>query len=181
MAHLIRTSGSHRVFADASSVDLVDESTVAEFSPEWDDNGLVEAAPADGDATGIKILCGQEVGRVIVTAQLWDGPPLLEVDGWQDVAEIQVHWASAFIDFSTDTQREDPAQLLDLDGPGDYRVRVSGRNRDDGDPRDDQGPVEGYLIQVWLAPSHAAGHQAANGSVTYKRTSDLATEYTTSC
>ncbi|MFJ8469870.1 hypothetical protein [Streptomyces swartbergensis] len=179
MAHLIRTTSSHHVFVDASSVDLVDESTVAEFCPEWDDNGLVEAAPPDGDATGIKILCGQEIGNITVTVQLWDGPPPLEADGWQDVVEIQVHWASAFIDFSTATEREDPAQRLDLDGPGDYRVRVSGKNRDDGDPRDDQASVEGYLIQVWPAPSNAAGHQAANESVTYKRTSDLAAAYTT--
>jgi hypothetical protein len=91
----------------------------------------------------------------------------------------RAHWASAFIDFSAATEREDPAQRLDLDGPGDYRVRVSGKNRDDGDPRDDQDPVEEYLIQVWLAPSNAAWHQAANGSVTYKRTSDLAAGYTT--
>ncbi|MGW7352649.1 hypothetical protein [Streptomyces sp. NPDC054784] len=184
MARLVRASSSSRVSVDASSVDLVDEQTVAEFLPEWDANGLVESAPPGGDATGVKILCGQEIGHVSVTVQLWDGPPPQETDGWQDVAEIPVHWASPFVDFSTATDHEDPAQRLDLAGPGDYRVRVSGTHRDDGDPRDGTAPVETYLVQLWPDPPGKArgtgtGGNAA-GPVTYKQTSGLAARHTAS-
>jgi hypothetical protein len=50
-----------------------------------------------------------------------------------------------------------------LPGPGDYRVRVYGRNRDDGDPREDGDPLEEYLIQVWPAPaSEPAVHKATS-------------------
>ncbi|CAL9605896.1 hypothetical protein SUDANB176_05529 [Streptomyces sp. enrichment culture] len=168
MAHLIQRVTDPRVFIDASTVDLVDEDLVAEFEPEWTDNGLVEAAPP-GDS-GIRILCGQEIGTVAVTAELWDAPPPLDPEGWQDVAEISVAWPSVVMDFGT----TDPggADALDLPGPGAYRVRVHGRNRDDGDPRDDHDPVEEYLIQVW---PHTG---PVTGPLTYKQTSRLGSRCT---
>lgn len=138
------------VHVDAGTIDLTGEDLVAEFEPEWTLNGLVEADPDDGSA---RILCGQEIGRIAVTAQLWDEAPPLHAEGWQDVAEVPVSWDSAFIDFATTGTEADPAGRLELPGPGNYRIRVHGRNRDDGDPRVAGDPVEEYLIQVWPAPA----------------------------
>ncbi|MEU1385624.1 MULTISPECIES: hypothetical protein [unclassified Nonomuraea] len=148
MPTLIRRA-SGQVFVDASTVDLTGEDLVTEL--EWDmtATGLVQADP-DGD--GARIVCGQEIGDIGVTAELWDAAPPLTTDGWQDVAEVSVVWRSAFMDFATTDGGENPAEQLELPGPGDYRLRVHGRNRDDGDPRDDGAPVEEYLIQVWPAP-----------------------------
>ncbi|MEU9114969.1 hypothetical protein AB0D04_25075 [Streptomyces sp. NPDC048483] len=173
MAQLIRRATNPRVFIDASTVDLVDEDLVAEFEPEWTGNGLVEAAPTDG--SGIKILCGQEIGTVSVTAELWDAAPPMDLDTWQDAAEIHVVWPSATMDFGT--TGADGEDVLPLPGSGDYRVRVYGRNRDDGDPRDDTAPVEEYVIQVWPVSGSAASHEPVNGSVTYKQTSSLGARY----
>jgi hypothetical protein len=138
------------VAVDASTVDLAGEDLVVEFEPEWTGNGLVEADP-DGD--GARILCGQEIGTILVTAQLWDAAPTPDIDGWQDVAEVSTAWRSAFMDFGTTDEGDNPACRLDLPGPGDYRIRVHGTNRDDGDPRTAADPIEHYLIQVWPAPA----------------------------
>ncbi|MEV4365439.1 hypothetical protein AB0J71_00125 [Nonomuraea sp. NPDC049637] len=162
MPSLIRRA-SAQVFVDASTVDLTGEELVAEF--EWDmtATGLVQA---DAGGDGARVVCGQEIGDIGVTAELWDAAPPLAADDWQDVAEVSVAWRSAFMDFATTGGGENPAAQLELPGPGDYRLRVHGRNRDDGDPRDDDAPVEEYLIQVWPAP------QA--GPVTAKSTSRTA-------
>jgi hypothetical protein len=140
---------SAQVFVDASTVDLTGEDLVTEFELNMTATGLVEADP-DGD--GARIVCGQEIGDIGVTAELWDDAPPLTTHGWQDVAEVSVAWRSAFMDFGTTDGSENPAKRLELPGPGDYRLRVHGRNRDDGDPRDDSDPIGGYLIQVWPAP-----------------------------
>ncbi|MGW1194853.1 hypothetical protein ACWD4B_03170 [Streptomyces sp. NPDC002536] len=147
MPSLIRQTFA-TVVVDASTVDLAGDELVVEFEPEWTGNGLVEADPA-GD--GARILCGQEIGTVAVTAQLWDGapPPADDLDTWQDAAEVSVAWRSPFIDFGTTGEGDDPAHRLGLPGPGTYRLRVHGRHRDDGDPRGDDEPMEEYLIQVW--------------------------------
>ncbi|MDX3227526.1 hypothetical protein [Streptomyces sp. ME19-01-6] len=100
-------------------------------------NGLFEADP---DGEGSRIMCGQEIGTISVTAELRDGPSPLDVEGWQDVAEVSASWESAFMDFGT-TRREDAQEAeLQLPGPGDYRVRAHGKNRDDGDPREGDDP-----------------------------------------
>ncbi|MEU7166247.1 hypothetical protein AB0A70_16595 [Streptomyces morookaense] len=154
MPVLIRqTSGT--VHVDASTVDLAGAELVVEFEPEWTGNGLVEADPA-GD--GARILCGQEIGSIAVTAQLWDGapPPVDDPGSWQDAAEVSVAWHSPFVDFGTTGDGDDPAHRLALPGPGTYRLRVHGRHRDDGDPREDEDPQEEYLIQVWAAPDDVA-------------------------
>jgi hypothetical protein len=141
-----------RVFVDAATVDLVAEDLVAEFEPEWETNGLADADPG-GDA--VRVLCGQEIGSVTVTAELWDAPPGWEAEEWQDAAEISAVWTSAAVDFGTTTTGEEPDPercLLPLTGPGEHRFRVYGRHRDDGDPRDPGAPQEEYLIQIWRGP-----------------------------
>jgi hypothetical protein len=140
---------SAEVGVDASAIDLTGESLVTEFEPDWTATGLVDA---DLDGDGARIARGQEIGGIAVAAELWDAAPPPTPDGWQDVAEVSVAWQSAFMDFGTTGSGEDPAKRLEMPGPGDYRLRVHGRNRDDGDPREDDDPVEEYLIQVWPAP-----------------------------
>jgi hypothetical protein len=136
------------VAVDASAIEIAGESTVVEFESAWGAHLLVEADP---DGEGLRILCGQEIGTIAVTAELWDAPPELDAESWQDVAEVATGWTSPMMDFGTTTWAE-PSSVLPVPEPGDYRVRVHGRNRDDGDPRNDDDPVEEYLIQVWAAP-----------------------------
>ena len=161
MPTLIHRTAVPDVFVDASTIDLAGESLVVEFEPEWTDNGLVEADP---DGEGVRVLCGQEIGDIAVTAELWDAAPQLDTEGWQDAAEVSAAWQSPFVDFATNQREDDDEAVLPLSGPGDYRVRVYGRNRDDGDPRGDDEPREEYLIQLWPAP--------ATVPVLHKATSD---------
>jgi hypothetical protein len=165
MTQLLHRATAPQVHVDATTLDLAGEELVVEFEPEWTVNALVDADP-DGD--GARILCGQEIGSLAVTAELWDGAPPLDIEGWQDVSEVSVTWRSAFIDFGTIDQGSDPNKRLDLPGPGDYRLRVHGCNRDDGDPRDDADPIEEYLIQVWPAPiAEPTVHKATSQTFAY--------------
>jgi hypothetical protein len=167
MTQPLHRATAPQVHVDATTIDLAGEELVVEFEPQWTANALVEADP-DGD--GARILCGQEIGSVAVTAELWAVTPPLDAEGWQDVSEVSVMWRSAFIDFGTTGQGDDPNKRLDLPGPGDYRLRVHGRNRDDGDPRGDSDPVEEYLIQVWPGPiAEPAVHKATSQTAAYWR------------
>ncbi|WP_371673943.1 hypothetical protein OG985_43460 [Streptomyces sp. NBC_00289] len=151
MAGLVRQTSS-QVHIDASTVDLLGADLSTDYEPEQWVGGLIAAAPS-GDA--VRVACGQEVATVHVIAQLWDERPPLgitDLEAWQDIAEVPVDWQSLMLDFGTTGDGEDPAQQLVMPGPGSYRIRVSARNRDDGDPRDDSGPTEALLIQVWQAP-----------------------------
>lgn len=150
------------VFVDASTIDITGESLVAEFEPDWQLNGLVDV---DREKEGVKIMCGQEVGHIAVTAELWNGPPPMVTEGWQDIAEVSAAWSSSVMDFGTTTAGED-ASTLHLSGPDDYRLRVHGKNRDGGDPRGRSDPVEEYLIQIWPA--------VRTGPLLIKSTSDTA-------
>jgi hypothetical protein len=143
MPQMIHRATDPQVFVDASTIDLVDESLVAEFEPDWTINGLMDVSPEGG---AVKILCGQEIATVTVIAELWDGPPPLDSESWQDAAEMSVAWTNTTMDFATTATDENGPDVLHLPGPGDYRVRVHGRNRDEHDP------IETYLIQVWPAP-----------------------------
>ncbi|WP_407559981.1 hypothetical protein [Streptomyces sp. 184] len=170
MAGLMWGVGTADVFVDASTVDIVGESLVAEFEPEFADTGLVEADPA---GEGLRILCGQEIGTVGVGAELWDGAPPLETAGWQDVAEVSVTWESAFMDYATNWQESDDEACrlpLGAEGAGTYRVRVHGRHRDGDDPRADGDPREEYLVQVWrAAPGGPALLKATSATGAYWR------------
>ncbi|MFJ3337978.1 hypothetical protein [Streptomyces sp. NPDC086766] len=152
MTGLVRETSS-RVHIDAATVDLLGADLCTDYQPEKWVGGLVAADPS-GEA--VRIVCGQEVAVIDVTAQLWEGPPpLTGPEAWQDIAEVSVGWRSPTLDFGTTGDGEDLTQQLVLPGPGGYRIRVSARNRDDGDPREDGDPLEALLIQVWRAPAEA--------------------------
>jgi hypothetical protein len=162
-ALLHRTAAA--VSIDASTVDLVGETLVAEFQPDWSLNGLAEADPI---SEGIRIICAQEIGTIFITCELWDQPPNLQTDPWQDIAEISARWTSAFLDFGTTTQ-EDPASRLPVPAPGVYRFRIHGAHRDGDDPRPATAPRETYLVQLWAAPPQEA--------TSLKSTSSFATSW----
>lgn len=146
---ILRQACGH-VHVDATTVDLVGEAGTTEFEPDRWIGGLVAADP-DGD--GARILTGQEIGLVHVAVELWSTiPPLGDTDDWQDIAEVSVMWRSTMIDFGTAGDSDDLAQQLAIPTPGDYRLRVYGRHRDDGDPREEDEPAEEYLIQLWTEP-----------------------------
>lgn len=157
MAALIRQIEETRVHIGMNTLDLIDPEVMDISILDYADNGLVAAGNhgSAGVATAI------EVGHINVTAELWDGPPALLLDDWQDVAEISLTWPTTAMYFGDD---EDGPRLT-LPGPGGYRLLVHGRHRDDGDVRDLSDPVETYLLQLWPAP--------VEKPVTHKATSRL--------
>ena len=166
VARLLSRVTDPHLFVDASTLDIFDESET-EFDPDYTGNGLVDVLVSGGSA---KVLCGQEIGYLAVTAELWDGPPPLDATPWQDIAEVSAHWPSAVMLIGEEAIAPEDAPSLLLPGPGDYRVRVSGKNRDDGDPRAENDPTEEYLLQVWqAAPAEPFTHKATSDHGAYHR------------
>ncbi|MGP9023105.1 hypothetical protein ACT1U9_32455 [Streptomyces sp. BR1] len=152
---------SSTVMLDSNGLDILDPDVMGYEYLEFAANGIV----AVHESGYTSILTEQESGTVTVTAELWDGPPPLALDAWQDAAEISVDWTGSRMEIGD----EDAALNLDLP-PGTYRLRAHGRNRDDGDVRDEDDPVEEYLLHIWPAPT-APPH-------THKLTSQLAAGHT---
>lgn len=173
MAQLISRITDRNLFVDAGQIDIVDEG-LESFAADLTLNGMVAARP-EGSAAAV--VCATEIGHLVMTAELWDGPPPLDTDGWQDVAQVPLHWPTgdAMEIGGEGTSLAEPPTFA-LPGAGHYLIRVSGRNRDEPDPRDDDAPAEEYLIQVW--PAGAA--TATTGPVTHKQTSALAARRTAS-
>ncbi|WP_367139809.1 MULTISPECIES: hypothetical protein [Streptomyces] len=121
-------------------------------------NGLVAATargrPAEEHTVAV-VVTGTLDGDVWVTAETWgQEPPPLALDAWQDAAQITIEWpgGSARV-LGADV---DPLPQLtfghDLP-PGRRRLLVAGRNRDEGEARHADAPVEEYLLQMWPAAS----------------------------
>lgn len=120
--------------------------------------GLVTVTPS-----GPLIVCGTHLGRVLITAELWDSPPDLDTASWQDVAELTALWEGSEMEVWGETE-EIP---LPISGPGAYRLRVHARHRDDGEDRDESDPMEEILIQVWPTSTPDAS------TITHKTTSTV--------
>lgn len=169
MSELLYRIEDPRNFVDASTIDILDEE-LHRFWGDWSHNGLFDVRPEGAAAV---VLCSQEIGYPRTVAELWSGPPPLRTDGWQDVVEMSVHWPTEVMDVGGEGTSLDEDPLLPIPGPGDYRIRVSGRNRDDGDVRREDDPVEEYLIQVWQAPSAPpVTHKATSVFGAYRRAPD---------
>ncbi|MFJ8196891.1 hypothetical protein [Streptomyces sp. NPDC096152] len=98
MTGLVRETSS-QVHIDAATVDLLGADLCTDHQPAQWVGGLLAADPS-GEA--VRIVCGQEVAAIHVTAQLWDGPPpLTGPEAWQDIAEVSVDWRSPMLDFGT--------------------------------------------------------------------------------
>ncbi|QKW39731.1 hypothetical protein HUT06_41625 [Actinomadura sp. NAK00032] len=121
-----------------------------------DDNAWLDEG--NGLAIRSHILTGTRNGAVDLTAELLDGPPPLETDPWDDIAEYS--WPFHTIDVpgpppTTGTLRaaapgHQAVTLIEFDRvwPSTcmYRTRVSVQGRD-------AGTDEQHLVQLWRAPS----------------------------
>ena len=143
MAALIQKIEETRVHIGTNTLDLIDPEVMDISILDYADNGLVAAE--DHGSAGVAT--ATEVGHINVTVELWDGPPALRLDDWQDVAEISLTWPTTVMHFGDD----EDGPCLTLPGPGSYRLLVHGRHRDNGDVRNPGDPRETYLLQLWPA------------------------------
>jgi hypothetical protein len=120
------------------------------------------------------ILAGLLDGDIHVVAEFWAAsPPALQLDAWQDAAQVDIAWPGGPVRILGADVLPFPELTLAADvPPGRYRLRIAGRNRDDGEARLPEAPVEEYLLQVWPA----AGDDDAR---VLKSTSALAARWTT--
>jgi hypothetical protein len=112
-------------------------------------NGLVGA-----DARGAVVLAGITTGSVTVTLQVLDTEPdTVELDGWDEVAEVSVEPEEGDLLICAPGNAP-PPELYELAhvGPGSYRLRVHARGRDIAPHSNTPEPVEQYQISVWPAP-----------------------------
>jgi Family of unknown function (DUF6461) len=128
--------------------------------PEWADfsgNGL--AAVTEG---GVVVRTGAAEGQVSVrVAVLTEPPPAVEDDGWEEIVEVSWTAAEGFASLVGPGRHHDPGwRRLTPPWPGDYRIRVHARGRDEADAH-----FERYLLTVWSAP--------AAPDVVHKRTDRL--------
>ncbi|MEV4628171.1 DUF6461 domain-containing protein [Micromonospora sp. NPDC049523] len=116
-------------------------------------NGLVEVVPG-----GAVIRTGIEAGHVRILSSILDGPPPEVEPGWEEIVEVS--WRAAVGGARVvDPDAADPQ--ITPPWPGDYRLRVHARGRDDTDERD----AEHYELTVWQAP--------AGPEIVYARTDRL--------
>jgi len=103
------------------------------------------------------VMTGTEMGYVRVTADVRDtAPEQLDLDGWDDVAEVSLALTGERAGVVTDSDADELDKLPEFTavGPGPYRVRVHARGRDEGNRalRVSGEPVEEHLIVMWRAP-----------------------------
>jgi Family of unknown function (DUF6461) len=118
-------------------------------------NGLVAVVPG-----GAVIRTGAAEGSVHVMLGVSEQPPPLDVRSWDEVVEVS--WRAA-AGLASVTGPEAPGdrrlRRATPPWPGDYRLRVHARGRDDADED------EGYELAVWSAPAAPA--------IVHKRTDRL--------
>lgn len=165
MAELLQRTGNDCLSIDNNVFHIYDPAVMEAPDtglPDFSGTGLLAVT-----LSGPAVVCGTHMGEVDVTVEVWDGAPELDADGWQDVAETALSWdGEAMAVWGDDEELPVP-----IPGPGTYRLRVSGRHRDDGEDRDEDDPVEEFLLQLWPAPPSAPQlHRAASDTSTYWRT-----------
>ncbi|MGC4790628.1 DUF6461 domain-containing protein [Micromonospora sp. DT178] len=107
-------------------------------------NGLVAVVPG-----GAVIRTGVESGHVRIMLRVLDGPPPEVATGWEEIVEVS--WQAAVGGASVLVPRAGESRLSQATPPwpGDYRLRVHARGRDETDERD----AEHYELVVWQAPA----------------------------
>ncbi|WP_435586095.1 hypothetical protein [Micromonospora aurantiaca (nom. illeg.)] len=120
-------------------------------------NGLVAATTGE-DGTVAVIVTGLLDGDIHVVAEFWEvSPPPLELDVWQDAAQVDIDWPGGPVRILGADVLPFPELTLAADvPPGRYRLQVAGRNRDEGEARLPEAPVEEYLLQMWPAAGDEA-------------------------
>ncbi len=118
-------------------------------------NGLAAIVPG-----GVVIRTGAAEGNVRVLLKVFEQPPPLDVRAWDEVVEVS--WGAAE-GLASVTGPDAPGDLrlrrAAPPWPGDYRLRVHARGRDDADED------EAYQLVVWPAPAAA--------EIVHKRTDQL--------
>ncbi|WP_181663192.1 DUF6461 domain-containing protein [Actinomadura madurae] len=105
-------------------------------------NGLVAVV-----AGGAVIRTGVEDGHVRLLLSVLDGPPPDVATGWEEIVEVS--WRASVGSASVAGPQAVQGQLRRVTPPwpGDYRLRVHARGRDDADE------TESYELVVWQAPA----------------------------
>ncbi|MGH3250452.1 MAG: DUF6461 domain-containing protein [Trebonia sp.] len=134
-----RVSGSVPVTGHRFALAEGEVPEAADFSG----NGLVAVAPA-----GVVIRTGAAAGRVRVQVRIEEQSPPLDARAWDEVVEVS--WRAA-AGLASVTGPEAPGdhrlRRVTPPWPGDYRLRVHARGRDDADED------EGYELVIWAAPA----------------------------
>lgn len=122
-----------------------------------EDNTLVSVSTDDVTHAEVLVSAADQFGPLEVTTRLLDGRPGDPGPEWEDVVELSVDAPGVVT--ATEMIENEP-QLVLIEEPGQYRVRVSARGRgangdddhDDGDDVDGEAPIESYLFEAWPAP-----------------------------
>ncbi|MGK5637156.1 hypothetical protein ACSNOK_02375 [Streptomyces sp. URMC 126] len=167
MAELIQRE-SGELFIEYNVFTVLDPDVMDDFSADFKETGLLTVVEG-----GAAVLCGTHTGTIEATAESWDGAPPLDTAPWQDVAEATLRWPGQRMEVWGAGYTYDEELPLAIPGPGTYRLRVSGRHRDDGENRHREGtPTEHYLLQLWTAPPAP--------TIMHKATSALGTRWRSS-
>ncbi len=113
MASLVSRVHDPRLFVAHGTLDLIDLDTFEDVPLDYAANGLVSARE-----NYAAVVCATEGGDVDVTAELWDGPPALHLDDWQDAAEISFTWTTTRVCVGPGEEDPEDAPQLVLPGPG---------------------------------------------------------------
>jgi Family of unknown function (DUF6461) len=113
------------------------------------ENGLVSVVPG-----GVAVRTGIDHGQVFVTLTMADSDPSDPKGSWTDIVDLSYTAASGG---ATIAGMAGVATALE---PGDYRVRVMARRRDEAQDPHESG--EEYEVVVWAAPAEPARIWAAS-------------------
>ncbi|MFG3709024.1 DUF6461 domain-containing protein [Micromonospora sp. NPDC047670] len=119
-------------------------------------NGLVAVVPG-----GAVIRTGVRTGHVRITLSVLAGPPPDVATGWEEIVEVSWRAAAGGASVVGSRAVEPHLRRVTPPWPGDYRLRVHARGRDDAD----EGDTEHYELVVWQAP--------AGPEIVYARTDRL--------
>ncbi|WP_207946746.1 DUF6461 domain-containing protein [Actinomadura sp. 7K507] len=119
---------------------LLEEGDVPEV--DFGDNGLVAVVPG-----GAVIRTGAENGHVQIRLHVLDGPPQDVATGWEEIVEVSWRAAAGGASVAGPQAVEPHLRRVTPPWPGDYRLRVHARGRDDADG------TEYYDLVVWQAPA----------------------------
>ena len=109
-------------------------------------NGLVAVVPG-----GAVIRTGVEDGHVRIVLRVLDAPPPDVATGWDEIVEVSWHASVGGASVAGPPHTvEHQLRRVAPPWPGDYRLRVHARGRDDADE------TESYELVVWQAPTAPA-------------------------
>ncbi len=125
-------------------------------------------------ATGLLTIMGDVVhlhtgvamGPVRITYEALESAPDLDSEGWEDIAEVSFTVGSGPLMFVGPMEDEDEdGPRLDAHGPGIYRLRIHGRNRDEDYDLAVTETHEEYLVTSWPTQTESLNLIAASSRV----------------